>query len=205
MKIQKLLIGVLTWLLLAASAQADPWYTVELVLFSRDTSPDASGEIWPQPSGNLDWQSAQVENYALTSPGRLTATKQALNRRGMTTIVHTAWQQPVASAKSARPFYLRSDREISAGTPLLEGLVKVSVNRFLHVDLDLLLRGAPASADRQPGGFQTFRFNEHRRMRSGELHYIDHPLMGMLIQITSNDGSNSSEQTADEADQESTD
>ena len=30
---------------------------------------------------------------------------------------------------------------------------------------------------------QTFAIDNHRRMRSKELHYIDHPLVGMLIQI----------------------
>jgi hypothetical protein len=28
-----------------------------------------------------------------------------------------------------------------------------------------------------------FHMKNHRRMRSKELHYIDHPLVGMLIQI----------------------
>ena len=31
---------------------------------------------------------------------------------------------------------------------------------------------------------QTVVMRQHRRMRSGELHYIDHPLMGLLIRIT---------------------
>ncbi|WP_026970302.1 peptidoglycan binding protein CsiV [Aliagarivorans marinus] len=30
---------------------------------------------------------------------------------------------------------------------------------------------------------QSFRFDQRRRVRSGEVHYFDHPLMGMLIQI----------------------
>ncbi len=30
---------------------------------------------------------------------------------------------------------------------------------------------------------ETYQINNHRRMRSKELHYIDHPLVGMLIQI----------------------
>jgi hypothetical protein len=31
---------------------------------------------------------------------------------------------------------------------------------------------------------QTYALRQHRRMRSNELHYIDHPLMGLLIKIT---------------------
>jgi len=202
MGIHKLFIALIAWLLLTSAAQAASWYTIELVLFSRGVSPAASGEIWPHSSGNLNWQSEQAGNYAPASPGRLSAAKLALNRRGLTPLVHTAWRQPVYNRSSARPFYIRSDRDISPGTPLLEGMVKVSVNRYLHVDLDLLLRGAATGTDQLPGGFQTFRFNEHRRMRSKELHYIDHPLMGMLIQITPSGGSDSSQQTDDDVEEE---
>ena len=37
------------------------------------------------------------------------------------------------------------------------------------------------------GAFTTlhgFNIKEHRRMRSGELHYIDHPFLGMIIKVT---------------------
>jgi hypothetical protein len=33
-------------------------------------------------------------------------------------------------------------------------------------------------------GYQTFPMHVHRRMRSKELHYIDHPLVGILVEIT---------------------
>ncbi|MCB1752667.1 MAG: peptidoglycan binding protein CsiV [Gammaproteobacteria bacterium] len=176
----------------AHSVRADPsltpWYTVELILFTRNRSPGASGEIWPQSAEQLDWDSARSGNYALVSTGswQLNGAELALKKshRDLTPVIHTAWRQPVFSRNSASAFYLRSDREVTPGTPLVEGMVKVSISRYLHVDLDLLLRETPAGAVRLPGGFQTFRFNEHRRMRSGELHYIDHPLMGMLILIT---------------------
>lgn len=35
---------------------------------------------------------------------------------------------------------------------------------------------------------QTVTLRQHRRMRSSELHYIDHPLMGLIIKITPYDG-----------------
>ncbi len=35
---------------------------------------------------------------------------------------------------------------------------------------------------------QTVTLRQHRRMRSNELHYIDHPLMGLIIKITPYDG-----------------
>ncbi|WEM43335.1 peptidoglycan binding protein CsiV [Photobacterium sp. DA100] len=35
---------------------------------------------------------------------------------------------------------------------------------------------------------KTYQFQQQRRMRSGETHYLDHPLMGMVIQIRRIDG-----------------
>lgn len=195
MKTNTPFVAILLWLLLAPQAQSAqagrgsaPWYLIEIVVFTRNTPPAAGSEIWSKASGKLDWESVRTGKYTLASAGslRLTGAKLALKKshEELTPVIHTAWRQPVYSRNSARSFYLKSDREITPGTPLVEGMVKISVNRYLHVDLDLLMRGTPAGADRLPGGFQTFRFDEHRRMRSKELHFIDHPLMGMLILIT---------------------
>ncbi|MDF4825758.1 CsiV family protein, partial [Vibrio parahaemolyticus] len=30
---------------------------------------------------------------------------------------------------------------------------------------------------------KSYRLDQKRRMRSGETHYLDHPLMGMIIQV----------------------
>lgn len=189
MKINIRFAALLLGFLLAPqiSLGSTPWYMIELILFTRNTPPGATGEIWSKTSGDLDWDSLRSGNYSLAPVGswRLSGAELALKQAGgLTPVIHTAWQQPVYNRNAARPHYLKSDREIAPGTPLVEGMVKVSVSRYLHVNLDLLMRGAPAGAARLPGGFQTFRFNEHRRMRSRELHYIDHPLMGMLIMIT---------------------
>ena len=46
--------------------------------------------------------------------------------------------------------------------------------------------------------FNIHPINSHRRMRSKELHYIDHPLVGILIQI------NPVEKTKETKDQEPT-
>ena len=195
MKITQPFVAVLIWLLLVPQAysapgspSSTPWYVIELVLFTRNTSPGASGEIWSKAPGELDWDDQRRGDYDLVPAGsrQLGGAKQALNNspEGLTPVIHTAWRQPVYSRNSARSFYLKSDREIRPGTPLVEGMVKVSVGRYLHVDLDILMRGTPAGTVSLPGEFQTFRFDERRRMRSKELHYIDHPLMGMLVLIT---------------------
>ncbi len=44
--------------------------------------------------------------------------------------------------------------------------------------------GAESYAEPAAPAQQLFLMNESRRMRSGELHYIDHPLFGVLVQVT---------------------
>jgi hypothetical protein len=48
--------------------------------------------------------------------------------------------------------------------------------------------GAPIADNQQPvqppARYLTVQLNQPRRMRSGELHYLDHPLFGLLIRIT---------------------
>ncbi len=117
--------------------------------------------------------------------------------------------------------------EAEARLPRLEGAIKVSVARYLHMDVDVVYRWvrrlAPPQSDdaetqqgfriidddqpepstirgqREPpspsnpksfveGGteneVQSIRLQQQRRMSSGELHYFDHPLLGILALIT---------------------
>ncbi len=74
----------------------------------------------------------------------------------------------------------------------LDGTIKVVLSRYLHVYTDLVLRKPVVferlneetqAVTRTPVLFDV-SVREHRRMRSRELHYIDHPMLGMLVQIT---------------------
>ncbi|MCF6353765.1 MAG: peptidoglycan binding protein CsiV [Candidatus Polarisedimenticolaceae bacterium] len=272
--------------------KAQPWYEVEIIIFTRDVQPDSLGEMWPsnpgtpdfgrarplqadpadkiQPIGttikggiddlnsdtnlNLPTVSADENNTAaeshelieaLPTPGELPALtgpkpyallpeeelrlKREFSRLqrspGLHPEIHLAWRQPVSSQKKAPLLYLQTPyaaeqdktevekervAELATGMgifngsglvttaepPDLEGTIRISVSRYLHVELDLLRRiraAASYSSYEQSfeGGFTAqaqpynrYRMQAHRRMRSGELHYIDHPLMGVLIKIT---------------------
>jgi hypothetical protein len=65
------------------------------------------------------------------------------------------------------------------------------LSRFLHVNLDLTYRGAAAAASAAPStGLDEFTFapryelETERNVRSGELHYFDHPAFGVLVKVT---------------------
>ena len=75
---------------------------------------------------------------------------------------------------------------------VIDGTVTVTLGKYLHLDTDLLYRiQAEDTNEFSIFGFRSrdetpdvFRMHESRRMRSGELHYFDHPLFGMLALIT---------------------
>ena len=97
----------------------------------------------------------------------------------------------------------------AAGVPLearMEGFIRVFRARYLHLQADLVLREQPPAgppwqaaegtgpepgtweaADTEPGPGDAvpappvFRLHQSRRMRSRELHYLDHPVLGMLV------------------------
>ncbi len=83
-----------------------------------------------------------------------------------------------------------STKETSLKT--LAGTIKIHLGRYLHLEADLLYRSQiePLKNNtffmnfdeiKQP---QTlFRMHQKRRLRSGELHYFDHPMFGLLVKI----------------------
>lgn len=102
---------------------------------------------------------------------KLTAHAEALRRKGLQPLLHTAWRQVVGDRENKDWLWLESD--------VLYGLARVSLGRYLHLDTDLMLLGPENETEPR----QMIRAVDHRRMRSGELHYIDHPGFGILVQI----------------------
>lgn len=66
----------------------------------------------------------------------------------------------------------------SVSLPELQGTITLSRAHYLHLDTNLWF--AAQSAD------QTFfaHIDEPRRLKSGELHYLDNPLFGLVVRVT---------------------
>lgn len=116
-------------------------------------------------------------------------------------LLHTAWRQPGMSWEEA--INVRLTRNVPADnnnpesgsrrTALqgeagkLEAYIKVILSRYLHVDTDIVFRTKPKTGrfdfyineSEEP---EVYRLKQlRRRIRSTELHYLDHPALGMLI------------------------
>jgi hypothetical protein len=76
----------------------------------------------------------------------------------------------------------------------VDGLLKIEVDHFLHITADLNIMNMslaelatqqllPKSFDSKAVTLKTINFKQDRRVRSKEVHYFDHPYIGMIIRI----------------------
>jgi hypothetical protein len=143
---------------------------------------------------------------------RLKNKAAALSKSGRYQVLkHIAWLQPGLAKEEAIAVRIHagkdyrnefkersfaqadfSDRKLSANQPVneLDGTIKVVLGRYLHVYTDLAYRrpfNLSAASTENPLGrdrvLADFAIKTHRKMRSKTLHYIDHPLLGILVEI----------------------
>ena len=149
-----------------AFAEDEP-YNFEMLIFERPGYGD--GEYWPELPGEPD-QSLAVDNMegpdALPGgPKTLGPVAYTLRQKGMVVHKHLSWRQTPGRRNSETWRWLDGAR--------LNGLIRVTRGRFLHLDTDLLLKDQDSP--------EIYRVQLSRRMRSEELHYVDHPKLGVII------------------------
>lgn len=92
-------------------------------------------------------------------------------------LYNVQWQQPVYEQKHSLPIYFESSIT-HLGHPQVKGLFHLHVSRYLHSKIDLQL--LPSNAHSTD---ELISLQQSRRMRSKEMHYLDHPLLGAIIRI----------------------
>ena len=203
-------VAALSLLLCSGLAQARD-YQVEVVIFENLSAQNfmSGGLFYPhlQDSLRLDSETAFANGFVpLERDLTLRADAEKIaEAQGYRLLRHLAWRQPGlndADAKAVRvalgdaiPMYIADnvdsdadvdffpgsvaplpDRARAINTSVINGTIAVRLGRFLHMDVLL------AFTDANTG--QTYRLSQSRKMRSGELHYIDNPRFGLLTRIT---------------------
>jgi hypothetical protein len=111
------------------------------------------------------------------------------NLRAYRLLARGGWIQEGLDEAAARPIDLAN-----LGIVNPTGSLRLHVSRFLHLGVDLEFRAQSfadagtaadtlALAELAPLGTK-YRMVAQRRARSGELHYVDHPMFGLLFLIT---------------------
>ena len=95
-------------------------------------------------------------------------------RRGRTVIAAGSWHQALPPRDAPQPLLVQVGAPEAMRRFRLEGWFSVTLGRYVHLRAYLLYSLAE-------GGVAVF--NESRRMRRRELHYLDHPALGILAVV----------------------
>lgn len=191
----------------AVSAQNEGrWYQVEVLIFKRTAVAPVSDELWRK---NLELfypsDSQYLPDTLPKNTHQLGGHNYTLRRdEGYQVLFHKAWKQQMWGAEQSPSLIIRGGQSFGDHREL-EGTLKIHIGRYLHVTTDLWLsdftlkdtsnNNAPYQLPSLPGAeasnfftedvgaSSVVTFRQKRRMRSKETHYIDHPLMGMLVRM----------------------
>jgi len=185
----------------AVQAENPPIYDVEIIVF-RNLAPDDGGERWITPTMHKDANRRSFPQNEFTELAyRLYQMKNISrsleNSRDYEVLYHRAWRQLAYDKQNSVAYPVETEIE-SGKRNSVQGWVKLIRERFLHLDVDLFLMANQGQASTTTDArIPLFELNEKRRMRSGELHYFDHPRFGMIARVTPYRASESPVETPD--------
>jgi hypothetical protein len=177
------------------------WYQFEVVVFQRIAPGSGSTESWhpnpgTPPRDNVQFLSRgnSMQNHQPVAYRQLPSGDRELSKvwqilrhsKNYRPLYHLAWRQPVKHPKNSKPVYFSLPGQDGHTQPKLEGTVKFGIKRYLHMDVDIVLRLPPSNNqtyerdDHYLPSYQSYRMREQRRMRSRKLNYLDHPVLGVL-------------------------
>jgi hypothetical protein len=150
---------------------------VEVLIFENRLPALEGGELWthdeertPKP----DFSEAVSIGESFPAEAGLKSAADTLARDGGYKIVlHRRWRQAAEEKSATKPVRLR-DAEGQ-----LDGALRFYTSRFLLVDLDVMLKETGGAASEL-----TYRLSEHRRVKTQETYYFDHPKLGVLLRVT---------------------
>lgn len=184
---------------LPSLARADNLYKVEMLVFANESGVGIQDEYWPaQPPVDTGaalfprpWNGYPLEALEELPRNDLRLSRDAslLARSGRYRVLyHRGWLQSIGSAQRTPPVRIKA----SSGDYELDGSISLSRQRFLHArpNLQLSRFGQPMATgtvaeDSAPADYRptAWLLQDSRRMRSNEIHYIDHPRLGILMII----------------------
>ncbi len=172
-----------------------PIYQVEVIVFETGAIRGWTEEHWPEITEPLDL-TGSVTATSLPAAQFLLAgeARRMTPERGYRILSHQSWRIFGHPANRATPIKIENFPTASHQTKLL-GTMTFHKSRFAHVRLNLQIeRKMPNRVKQDFAAYNKipfsnlpqhwrFEINESRRIRTSELHYIDHPLFGALVRI----------------------
>lgn len=163
----------------AAPGTSTSLYNVEVLVFENRMPGLEGGELWAQDKVRPlpdEASNPLVPGQPEDPESILTRAAEELGKDGSyRVLLHGYWQQSAEAKSDTKPIRL------ATADGALNGLFRFYLARFLHVDVNLQLSQPGATPEAPP---LVVRLREHRRIRTQDVHYFDHPRFGMLVRIT---------------------
>jgi hypothetical protein len=195
----------------AAPQNHERLYQVELIVFARNQAapeehwPTDITLVYPENLLSLKNEASAYEEFSLLAANERLLNPHAatVSKGGYSLLYHQAWRQTIYGRKTHIAI---SGGKTFNGHQELEGSIALSVGQYLRVQTNLwLTQFAPAGSNvtetwpKLPPRPNTLnsegeknqdylikrivKLNQERSMRSNEINYIDHPLLGIIIKI----------------------
>ena len=162
----------------AATTDKDTLYEVEVVVFeNRHASTGGESDPTGKNAAPIPGLDNAVAPIAPASGSYKLAGAAQLEKDGQYRVLtHQRWIQSMDGKAAVKA------RRIGAGNEL-DGLVKVYMSRYLHADVQLVLKDeSRAGGERDAARY--YRLDEQRRVKNQEVHYYDHPRFGVLLRVS---------------------
>lgn len=183
--------GTLLFLTSAAAAaptDRDSLYEVEVLVFENRHAPvDDGSTLDAKSAATIPGLDDAIVPGAPTTGGYLLADSAAQLEKGgqYRVLFHQRWSQPMDAKSGVKARRITGNSR--TGDTELDGLVKVYLSRYLHADVQLVLKDRQATGGFAGGertGAVFHRIDEQRRVKSQEVHYYDHPRFGVLLTVS---------------------
>jgi hypothetical protein len=155
-------------------------YDIEVLVFENRLPELQGDELLARDPATVRRQALDVAvppETLTTQPTLLPVITDLLEKDGHYRILASShWRQTLeANPKPA----VKPTRIASAAAGELEGAVRFSLSRYLHLDVNMLFRDISTNLP-QPVLYQ---IREQRRIKSQETNYFDHPRFGVLVRV----------------------
>lgn len=196
--LSQLLISACLMMGLTANAQAETQrYQVEVIIFQNYATKGWTEEFWPgfvdtaTLEGSQDLTETGREPLNIRNVDAMLANEAKKVARNYRLLAHKSWIQNALGKKSTPKLFLEGQK---SGTSFY-GTVKMYQSRYNHVEVEFNFdRTIPDKVRQEFADMQKipardlpekwpFHLKAKRKVKSGELHYIDHPLFGILVQV----------------------
>lgn len=182
----KIILLVLSLCCFANSIFAAPErnYNVQVLIFSHITPDTLQLQQWPAVSPEKNTQAIAIP---APTTDLQSEKSELLKKPNYQILLDASWPETWGDNQPTITI------PIASVDGKLNGWMEITLGHYFDVHVNLLLT-VPTAILRQlsaNGYFSkwsqpnfTFQLSQNRRMRSNELNYLEHPLMGMLIKIT---------------------